>query len=271
MTNDKKKRAGMFDHEQMIDAEVAAKMLATVGRQRAYNDRHARRIAADMKDGRFSPIDPIFFYDDDGSLADGQHRLRAVIISGTAWPFRTSEITRADAMFLDVGKLTRSPGAARRIRTGECIHNSVIAAIKIESRGFTVHDVRSTAAIVEILDAVPSEQIDVLTSLNRSGSVCRIPAGVLGVTMRAMRRGDTNVMSWFAGVRDNEPQDASSKELHDYLQRRRGKLSGGQALVESALVAAKAWKRRGGASSAIRTRSGDSVDDILPLVKQSPR
>jgi hypothetical protein len=75
---------------------------------RKMRDGVAEKYADDMRNGRWTNCPtPIAFYDD-GDLADGQHRLWAILESGAPQTFPIARgLSRADGLNIDIG-LTRS-------------------------------------------------------------------------------------------------------------------------------------------------------------------
>lgn len=67
-----------------------------------------------MMDGRWNPeISPILLYEDDGSLADGQHRLRAAVEIGKPFVCYVGHIGRNDICNVDAGRPRQAWDAAR--------------------------------------------------------------------------------------------------------------------------------------------------------------
>lgn len=82
---------------------------------RKMRDGVAEQYAQDMRDGKWTRcVAPIVFYED-GDLADGQHRLWAIVISGTSQEFAILRgLDRASGLNIDTG-LSRSLVDAGRI------------------------------------------------------------------------------------------------------------------------------------------------------------
>jgi hypothetical protein len=95
--------------QQDITPEIAEHFLAMNRNRRLRND-HVKKLANDMRNGYWSEcIDPIYFLTD-GSLVEGQHRLRAVIASGTTQRFYVAHDVTPEQMFNDKSALPRSIG-----------------------------------------------------------------------------------------------------------------------------------------------------------------
>lgn len=72
---------------RLVTPEQAERWLATANRKnRPLSPVFAGRYAADMKGGRWAVNGQGVVFDTDGHLIDGQHRLKAVVLSGTAVP-----------------------------------------------------------------------------------------------------------------------------------------------------------------------------------------
>lgn len=74
-------------YAQTITPDIAAQYLETNTANRSLRPMHVAALARDMMQGRFVQNgDPIRIFED-GTLADGQHRLSALIKAGVALPF----------------------------------------------------------------------------------------------------------------------------------------------------------------------------------------
>lgn len=97
----------MVEFEKITPA-TAEKWLNANKTNRRLREGVVEKYAADMKAGKWTKCTvPISFYDD-GDLADGQHRLFAIIESGTTQQFLVLRgLTRKDGLNIDTG-LTRN-------------------------------------------------------------------------------------------------------------------------------------------------------------------
>ena len=89
-----------------VTPKMASEWLNTLNmNNRKLREGVAERYARDMKEGRWTHNpQPIMFYADDGSLADGQHRLWAVVESGKTIPFYIiRDVERDIALNVDTG------------------------------------------------------------------------------------------------------------------------------------------------------------------------
>ncbi len=86
-------------------------------------------LADEMRTGRFNPeVSPIILYTD-GTLADGQHRLRAAVEIGAPFSCWVTEIQRDEIVKVDSGR-TRTTNDHLRI-LGTPMHTSFIAASRM--------------------------------------------------------------------------------------------------------------------------------------------
>jgi hypothetical protein len=87
----------MREAYENITPKLAERMLNANTNNRPLKQGHCERLATDMRDGAWTHcLAPIAFYDDN-SLADGQHRLWAIIESGTTQRFRVVRDLPKDA------------------------------------------------------------------------------------------------------------------------------------------------------------------------------
>lgn len=87
-----------------IDPILAQEMLATQGKNRPVKTAHVQGLAKDMTEGRWKFDGAPIRFDRDGKLIDGQHRLLAVIASGTSQEFLVIDgITTEAQVVMDSG------------------------------------------------------------------------------------------------------------------------------------------------------------------------
>lgn len=93
--------------QQDITPAIAAQFLA-MNRNRTLRNAHVKKLADDMRAGRWTEcLDPIYFLTD-GTMAEGQHRLRAVIASGTTQRFYIARDVTPAQMLNDKSALPRT-------------------------------------------------------------------------------------------------------------------------------------------------------------------
>jgi len=98
---------------------------------RALRPAEAEKKAADMRAGKWTQcVAPIVFYDD-GSLADGQHRLTAVMLSGTTQNFYVLRgLPRAEGLNVDRGVPRTLVDNARISGTNNHLSNVLLSVVR---------------------------------------------------------------------------------------------------------------------------------------------
>lgn len=128
---------------------------------RKMRDGVAERYASDMRSGRWTVCPtPIAFYED-GDLADGQHRLWAIVESGTTQSFPIARgLSREDGLNIDTGLGRSLVDNARISKSGDNLTNELIAVCRSIADGSHANDatgggqrVRSNAAKLELVAA----------------------------------------------------------------------------------------------------------------------
>lgn len=102
----------LIEGRQMITPDQAAQLLAGVPTyQRSFSPQHAKKLAVDMRAGRWHHSNDQIVVDTNCALVNGQHRMSATVASGAPQPFTIMivEPEEAERMFaeMDQGK-TRS-------------------------------------------------------------------------------------------------------------------------------------------------------------------
>lgn len=116
-------------------------------------DGRAEQYATDMANGKWTRcVTPISFYVD-GNIADGQHRLWAIVMTGISQRFIiVTGLTRADGLNIDTG-LTRSVVDAARIAGVEhAVNNTLLTAARGICEGAAPTGTKSNAAKLTMLD-----------------------------------------------------------------------------------------------------------------------
>jgi hypothetical protein len=113
-----------------ITPQVAEALLSRNTMNRPLARHTVERYAADMKAGRWQVNGEDLLIADDGTLLNGQHRLRAVIMAGVAVPFGVKRgLPRGTFVTLDAGRVRRASDVLAL--TGVQHANTVAAAAKI--------------------------------------------------------------------------------------------------------------------------------------------
>lgn len=84
-------RAAVKARVRLVTPKLAADWLTRNPRNRPLSEKFATRYAAEMKVGRWEMNGQPVVLDTDGNLIDGQHRLRAVVLTGMAVPMLVVE------------------------------------------------------------------------------------------------------------------------------------------------------------------------------------
>tara|TARA_R110000868_G_scaffold334501_1_gene595235 strand:+ start:88 stop:1050 length:963 start_codon:yes stop_codon:yes gene_type:complete len=136
-----------------ISPEKAEEYLAKNGNNRHLRDSVVERYTSDMVSGGWTQcVAPIVFYED-GALGDGQHRLQAVVESGTTQTFIVMRgVPHPAGLNIDTG-LTRNVVDNGRISgANKNLSNSLIAAARAINDGFRVASGSSNAIKIAIVE-----------------------------------------------------------------------------------------------------------------------
>lgn len=124
------------------------------------NNRHlsagvAEKYAADMTAGRWTEcVAPIVFYDD-GDLADGQHRLFAIVESGTTQRFLvTRNLSREAGLNIDTGRVRTVVDNARISGTDRELSSQLISYARGIDSGTSVQSLNRVLSNAEVLEVV---------------------------------------------------------------------------------------------------------------------
>ena len=116
---------------ELVTPAAAAKFLNSNTNNRKLRTGLAEQYAKDMAAGNWTNCTaPIVFYED-GSLADGQHRLWALVESETTQSFIiVRDLDRASGMNIDTGKIRTVVDNARISGVADYLTNSLIAVCR---------------------------------------------------------------------------------------------------------------------------------------------
>lgn len=121
---------------------------------RKLRDGHVEKLAEDMRKGRWTKCTvPISFYDD-GDIADGQHRLWAIIESNTTQSFMVLRgLTRADGLNIDTGMARSVVDNGRISGVDKGLSNELVATARAIHVGGPNFDARisSIGAKLEVV------------------------------------------------------------------------------------------------------------------------
>ena len=114
-----------------IDPDAAELLLGTIDHQRNLRVGHVIALSSDAKHGRWKDSHQAIALDEDGSLIDGQHRLRMVVDTGIPQWFWVAQNVPSDVMGVIDTAAGRS--AADALKLGEVVdrsHPTVAAAAR---------------------------------------------------------------------------------------------------------------------------------------------
>lgn len=238
---------------EQIHPAQAQKYLEHNLNNRRLREGAVRRFAREMECGRWYLHHQGIAFNDAGQLIDGQHRLKAIILSGKTIEMNVTRGIRDNgtvaAHFIDIGNV-RSIGDQLSITTGMKNANNIVAAARIIgdicyadggkfSQGGGANSY--TIPIVQGILKHYEEQIQ-LVLMALSHSKLR-PAGVVGA-MAFCANAYPGVLRFAEGVGTGEMLEADSPELalrNWLLQPRQNKKIGRSELFEIVAGAARAY------------------------------
>lgn len=201
-------------------------------RQRPANKDHVRRLAADMTDGRFglSP-DPVVVLKN-GNLANGQHRLMAVVQSGTTQALMVSSGWDEDVYpIMDAG-LRRT--LALRVDAPWLKMKNALAMVRSAMGGVSVW--RGVKSSEQQVVAFAMDHEETFERVIRMTHAMKMRAPVLGACARAMLHGvDAEAVQRFlrvatTGVSDG-PHESAAVRLFVFLNERTRIVGGSTASI----------------------------------------
>lgn len=183
-----------------IDPETVERWLGLNKRNRSLDPRTVDRYARDMEAGAWQFTGEAIKFNADGDLIDGQHRLAAIIKSGS-----TVECLVIDGLetvtqdVMDSGR-GRTAADALKIR-GEpsANHVAAVAAIALNMRGDTYMKGASKLSHTDVINWVEQNQ-DVHEAINmaRANPIPAVPVSPWAYVLMRLRRIDENQAAKFA-------------------------------------------------------------------------
>jgi hypothetical protein len=183
----------------------------------------AEAYAADMSADKWTQCtDPIGFYSD-GDLANGQHRLFAVCLSGTTQKFIVVRgLSREDGLNIDTGFMRTLIDNARISGTDDGLSNTLVTAARAIANGSPNGAKRETyAQKLEIIEKYRAPAQFAASHVRRIRFLCSSP--VLAAVGRAfMYEADQDRLRYFCtvlatGLYDDKEADSSAIVLRNYL------------------------------------------------------
>jgi hypothetical protein len=116
---------------EKVTPKMAADWLNANKINRALRAGIVEKYASDMRAGKWTQCTVAVSFYDDGNIADGQHRLWAIVESGATVPFIVARgLTRPDGLNIDTGLTRRLADNARISGSGENLTHEFVAACR---------------------------------------------------------------------------------------------------------------------------------------------
>lgn len=232
---------------RLIGPKEAEAMLSKIyPKQRPLSRPHAARIASDMREGRYrlSP-DPIVITED-GWLVNGQHRLRAIVDSGTSQMLVVSE--GWDASVYDIMDAGLRRALHLRVNEPWLRHKNGIGSVRATMSG--VHANASAKYSEQAVVSFAIEHSDLLERYFMIPGARNLRSAVNGVCIRALLAGESAevvqrfVSLVYTGVGAAEHENAAIKllkYLNDPMTRKMAGPSGQSQIYMRAQAALRAF------------------------------
>lgn len=216
--------------------------------QRPPSNSHVRKLAADMKAGRWKMTHQAIAIDQNGRLIDGQHRLLAVVEAGVVVPMMVAfGVPPGSFDHVDMGMSRRVTDILRLRGYGEIssTHIAVVRQMKTGHIATGGKDRTLTTGEIELLLVKHREAIDFVISRAPTSSRGRLPSTVLGAVALAWNyEKDKDRLARFLEVMgDGMPRDIEADRcavaFHTFCMSRRTDRSGSRAQRRSFFVIAQ--------------------------------
>ena len=206
-----------------VTPAMASRWLAYNTRNRDVNDPRIAMFAADMKANRWQLTHQGLAFYEDGVLADGQHRLRAVVEAKVAVPFLvTTGLPVESGQSIDQNRPRQLHDAIKIAGTADWIDRNDVALIR-----FLIADMKGSGRAVSVYQVVeygqrwkdPIQAVMSLATQKKKGmahsgvTACYFCALVAGEPLEKLRRFATILYSGeIAG-----PHENAAIRLREYL------------------------------------------------------
>lgn len=245
-----------------VTPELAKKWLETNQENRKVSDEHVRKLSRDMTNNDFPNIGETLKFDDNGHLIDGQHRLRAVILSGKTIEFFVVEGIPRDFRYrMDQGR-GRKPSDALTMEHHLPNSQMAVATVRIilmwqieviKSQTFTP----TNQEIIEFAVA-NTERVNqaVRYGMNLRGDIGALPSPTAALYFLTYEIDAAEAMQFWESVKTGEGLHKGDPELtlRGAITRLRGK--GGEKNPKTFMaMVAKAWNAR---------REGKKIQVLAP-------
>lgn len=260
----------------LITPGIAADWLLRNTGNRPLRKRYAAALARDMSEGRWRfAAGTISFRRGDGALMDGQHRLEAVVLSGTDQFFLVvPNLDPEDMDVMDTG-VKRTVGDALALGEGwEGVPARVAAAVarvgfQIDAGDFGMESAPTNPEMIEWARAHPQIKTHVI-EVNRHAKKFMAPTAVVGYAMYRLAEIDTFKAAEFFDDWKELRTDGRGDPLAALIQRLRSAQVNKEKLSRPAVLNGiyRTWNARRGGENLERlllaTRAGQRIERIEP-------
>jgi hypothetical protein len=192
-----------------IDPMTAELYLGTNERNRILRDTHARRLADAITRGEWSLNGNTIVFDSEGQLADGQHRLQAIVLSGipavTLVVRGVLPVVAQDTMDIGARRSLGGQLAVHGEENASCLGAAIAVVYKVEPRGEWVAEAPTTSQGLKILADHPGLRDAAAFGCKMKRSALKYPEGMAA-----------GLLYLFSGA-DPDNADVFWQQLHDGL------------------------------------------------------
>jgi hypothetical protein len=195
------KEVKMKTERMEITPELASIFLESNTSNRSLSRDVVKAYANDMKAGNWSTTHQGIAFYEDGTLADGQHRLHAIVISGaTVSMLVTTGIPREECLNIDNHRVRKTHDAFKIAGSEEwMVKQDIVAIARLSFSAFYKKDKASNSEIFELMQANKPHFIFInsITAAHRKG----ISAPLLTALVSAHKCGvSESVLSEFVSI-----------------------------------------------------------------------
>lgn len=206
----------------VITPEMAAKFLEK-NKNRNMRENYARRLAADMREGRWRKTHQGIAFNCDGTLRDGQHRLRAIVLADVPIEMMVSSGLTDDAMLHVDGGAPRCDADRMKLSGAEYASRNLIAVARRMKSSVMLDHGGSEFRTTKIFEFVEQHKEAILfaIALFSSKSKGLSSAAVVAPLARAWYTRDRDRLAKFAEVMRadfvHSEEDSAAQKLKAYL------------------------------------------------------
>lgn len=226
-----------------ITPDMASSFLEKNTSNRSLSKETVKAYSSDMMNGNWSTTHQGIAFYDDGTLADGQHRLHAIVNSGvTVTMMVTTGIPRKDCLNIDNHRIRKTHDAFKIAGQDDWISDQSV--VSMARMSLSIFKKKDKASNIEILEFIESNKphflfVKTITAQHRKG----ISAPLLAALVAAHKSGIAEsilselVSILYSGI-SSEPYHVTAIKLRDVL--RDTKQSGSTARKEIFLKSQRA-------------------------------